>query len=321
MSEGITVLSLFDGISVCQQALKQLGVKVRKYYASEIELNPIAITRKNFPNTIQLGSVTTVTNESINNDKIDLLIGGSPCQDLSNSNTGGNDGLRKGLEGKKSSLFFQYVRILQEIKPKYFILENVASMDDDQRDIITSYMGVEPIMIDAALVSAQSRKRYFWTNIPNVTIPSNHPGEKLTVRDILEVDYVPQTTYDWRLSHPQWTAMWSKNKDKPARPLCSQSFGGFHKDTHKKNKPFQGNKIFGIDGKSNTLLVSYTGFYMTPQGIRHLSAVECERLQSLPDNYTFGVSTSARVKGAGNGFNVNVIQHILSFANFPKIEE
>ena len=156
------VLSLFDGISCARVAL---GNSVSKYYACEIDSKAIAIAKKNYPSTIHLGDVKAIKKGSIK-DKIDLLVGGSPCTDLS---IGKKE--RKGLEGNHSKLFWEYVRIKKLYKPKWFILENVASMPIKDRDIITKEMGVEPIMIDASLVSAQSRKRLFWTNIPNITLP------------------------------------------------------------------------------------------------------------------------------------------------------
>ena len=171
------VLSLFDGISCGQLALRRAGVKIDVYYASEIDKYAIQVTQKNFPNTIQLGDVTKIDFTQFIG-KIDLLIGGSPCQDLSIAKKD-----RKGLEGSRSGLFFKYVEALQTIKPKYFLLENVASMKKEDRDIITEIMGVEPIMINSALVSAQQRKRYYWTNIPNVIQPED---KSVFLKDIIE---------------------------------------------------------------------------------------------------------------------------------------
>lgn len=164
----IKVLSLFDGISCARVALDRLGYDV-EYYASEIDKYAIQIAQKNWPDTIQVGSVTSFEAWRYEEMRtIDLLIGGSPCQDLSIAKTN-----RKGLAGERSGLFWEYVRILHEVKPKYFVLENVASMPKEAKQVITETLGVEPIMIDAALVSAQSRKRLFWTNIPGVTQPAD----------------------------------------------------------------------------------------------------------------------------------------------------
>lgn len=183
------ILSLFDGISIAQQALKECGIKVEKYYASEIDKYAISVTQKNFPDTIQLGDVKKVgrfIKLGVESDAfgdyemkdIDLLIGGSPCQDLSIAKKN-----RQGLSGERSGLFWEYVRILNEVKPKYFILENVNSMSKEAKQIITETLGVEPIMINASLVSAQNRKRLFWTNIPNVTQPED---KGILLRDVLQ---------------------------------------------------------------------------------------------------------------------------------------
>ena len=160
------VLSLFDGISCARVALERAGIKIKKYYSSEIDKYAIQIAQKNYPDTIQVGSVVGLDSSQFKD--IDLLLGGSPCQDLSIAKKN-----RKGLGGERSGLFWEYVRILKEVKPKYFILENVNSMPKEAKQIITETLGVEPIMINAALVSAQNRKRLFWTNIPNVEQPKD----------------------------------------------------------------------------------------------------------------------------------------------------
>lgn len=169
------VLSLFDGISCARVALERAGIPVDEYLASEVDPHAIAISTKNYPDIVRLGDVREVRDVGA----IDLLIGGSPCQDLSVAKKG-----RQGLEGSRSSLFWEYVRIWREVKPTWFVLENVASMPKADRDIITREMGVEPILIDAALVSAQSRKRLFWTNLPVV-----QPEDRgIVLRDILETE-------------------------------------------------------------------------------------------------------------------------------------
>lgn len=181
MSEIKTVLSLFDGMSCGQIALNKLGIIPEKYYASEVDKYAIQITQKNFPNTIQLGDVNNYETWELlpefSWDGIDLLIGGSPCQDLSIAKQD-----RKGLDGERSGLFWRYVEILRKAKPKYFLLENVASMRDKDRDTISEILGVKPIMINSALMSAQQRKRYYWTNIW-VTQPNDR---KIFLKDIIE---------------------------------------------------------------------------------------------------------------------------------------
>jgi DNA-cytosine methyltransferase len=152
----MNTLSLFDGVSCARLALEKSGVDIGIYYASETDKFASKVTLANRPDTIALGDVRGVGVKSIS-QTIDLLIGGSPCQDLSIAKKD-----RKGLDGERSGLFYEYVRIRDEIKPQYFILENVASMSKDSRDTISSVLGVQPVMINAALVSGQQRKRYFW---------------------------------------------------------------------------------------------------------------------------------------------------------------
>lgn len=185
----MVVLSLFDGISCARVAFDRANIKVDKYYASEIEKNAILISQRNYPDIIRLGDVRTVS-KGVIKESVDLLIGGSPCQDLSIAKRN-----RKGLDGEKSGLFWEYVRIKDELEPKYFILENVASMARDCKEKISEILGVQPIMIDASLVSAQSRKRLFWTNIPNISLPEDR-GIKL--KDIL----LPETYTEFDKSYP-----------------------------------------------------------------------------------------------------------------------
>ena len=193
----MNVLSLFDGMSCGQQALQRSGIQVTNYYASEIDKYAIQITQKNYPKTIQIGSVIDVKAEDL--PQIDLLIGGSPCQNLSFAGT------RKGLTTKEnieihslelymqlksdgfkfegqSYLFWEYMRLLKETKPKYFLLENVV-MGKKWQKVFSDAIGCEPIMINSSLVSAQTRKRLYWTNIPNITQPQDM---EIYLKDILE---------------------------------------------------------------------------------------------------------------------------------------
>lgn len=173
------VVSLFDGISCGQYALIKNGIDIEKYYSYEIDKFAIQITQSNFPKTIQMGNVVNADFKQYKN-KVDLLMGGSPCQNLSIA------GNRKGLNGEKSKLFYEFVRALKEIQPKYFLLENNASMSNDNKKIISELLGVEPIMINSALVSAQNRKRLYWTNIPNVEQPKD---KNILLQDILEYGF------------------------------------------------------------------------------------------------------------------------------------
>lgn len=181
--EKINVLSLFDGISCGQLALQNVGIEVENYYASEICKNAITITQNNFPKTIQIGCVKKIDFSIL--PKIDLLIGGSPCQDLSIAKAN-----REGLNGERSGLFWEYVKALKKTNPRYFLLENNYGMPQEAKDIITEQLGVEPIFINSSLFSAQSRKRYYWTNIP---FDKNIVDCNVLLQDILEYGTTPRT--------------------------------------------------------------------------------------------------------------------------------
>ena len=300
----INVLSLFDGISCGRVALERAGIKVDKYYASEIDKYAIQIAQKNYPDTIQVGDITKLRGEDFKD--IDMIIGGSPCQDLSIAKRD-----RKGLDGERSGLFWEYVRILKEVKPKWFILENVASMSKNNRDIISKTLGIEPIMIDASLVSAQTRKRYFWTNIPNVELPQDR---NIRLKDIL----LPDTYTEYDKSYPltasyNGAVLWN-SIDKNQRTMV---WNKPIKVGHFKSGG-QGQRVYSIDGKSVTLSAhgggwgAKTGLYLIKDYARKLEPIECERLQGLPDDYTAGISKNKRRKVLGNAFNVDVIAHILN---------
>lgn len=326
----INVFSACDGISCGQKALENLGIKINKYYASEIDKHAIKITQKNYPNTIQLGDIREIDTSKL--DRIDLLLGGTPCQDLSIA------GSRKGLNGSRSCLFFEYVRLLKELKPKYFLFENVASMKSTDKDIISEYLGVEPILINSALVSAQNRKRLYWTNIPNVTQPED---KGILLKDILESGLASQNK-SYALTETYYKDAFSDMVKKHTRtmiaePVILQLAHGSNKGGIKKDKAptspirlghlqglsnAQANRVYSIEGKSVCLNANgggggaKTGLYKIdlPDGtyyIRKLTPIECERLQTLPDNYTEGVSDSQRYKMLGNGWTVDVITHIL----------
>lgn len=302
----IEVLSLFDGISCAQVALKSLGYNVR-YYASEIDKYAIQITQKNYPNTIHVGDVKKIDPLK---GTIDLLIGGSPCQDLSIAKKN-----RDGLKGKRSGLFYEYLRILKEARPKYFVLENVASMSREAKDEITKELGVKPTMINAALVSAQQRKRLFWTNIKGVELPEDR---EIFLKDIIhELRGEPVDEKYFVNAEMKFKKIDIKNGKTSIR-------------IGKIGKGGQGDRIYSIDGKSIALSANgggrgaKTGLYLitgcasrtrgkkgNKNYIRKLTPIECERLQSLPDNYTDGLSNTQRYKTLGNAFNVEVVKHIL----------
>lgn len=318
------VVSLFDGISCARVALKRARLRVDEYHASEIDPYAIKIALKNFPNTKHIGDVKSISKFShphLFDKSVDLLIGGSPCQDLSIANN-----TRKGLKGSRSGLFWEYARILKAMKPKYFILENVASMPKEVKDIITKELGVEPILIDAALVSAQRRKRLFWTNIPNVQLPKD---KGIFLRDVLldENTFDTDTRYQYRRYYfrktnggkvPTLTAnMGTGGHNVPFVRVKEATVKGYTEirigevdDLSYPNSPTRRGRR--MVEKSNALVTTDCAFYkLTEQGLRKLLPVECERLQCLPDGYTEGVSASQQYKAVGNGFNVEVVRHIL----------
>jgi DNA (cytosine-5)-methyltransferase 3A len=337
----MNVLSLFDGISCGRVALERAGIKVDKYYASEIDKHAIKITQHNYPDTMQLGDVTKIDfNQFVG--KIDLLIGGSPCTGFSPAGKGLN------FEDPQSKLFFKYLEALQIIKPKYFLLENVK-MKKEWEDIITNYMGVQPIAINSELVSAQNRRRLYWTNIPDVTIPED--------KGIMLKDIVHEYTDNYTIEQLQ-----------PYIIDPEKSLTLLEKETEKGKIGYygidsQGTRVYTIHGKSVTLVGNAggmggkTGLYLfgciTPDRvnkrqngqrfstgekfytltaqdqhgilidgyIRKLTPTECERLQTVPDDYTAvgGVSNTQRYKCLGNGWTVDVISHI--FSSMPDITQ
>jgi len=319
------ILSLFDGISCARVALDRAGIPVEAYYASEIDKYAIQISQKNYPDIHSVGDVRLVgsfTGTTLNKKPFDLLIGGSPCQDLSIAKAN-----RKGLDGERSGLFWEYVRILNEVKPKYFILENVASMPKEAKDIITETLGVEPIMINASLVSAQNRKRLFWTNIPNVILPED---KGILLRDILEcgTDTNELITFRHRIKEPVritktgkcptvLSAWGTGGNNVPFIKIPEATKKGYAIATEGQSVdlsfPNSKTRRGRVGDKAKNLMTSQNIGVFTQGEIRKLTPIECERLQCLPDNYTEGVSNTQRYKACGNAFNVDVVAHILSF--------
>jgi len=318
----MNVLSLFDGISVARYAL---GDRVKTYYASEIDEKAIQIAKKNFPDTIHVGDVRAVKADAL--PKIDLLIGGSPCQDLSIAKKD-----RKGLDGDRSGLFWEFIRILREVKPTHFVLENVASMPKDAKEIITRETGVESVMINASLVSAQSRKRLFWTNIPVVGLPEDRgimlkdilePDAEVNDRTMVSITKAPTEFHQLGYLGAETSCKVGGQalrvySPKYKTPTLGTSGIGLVKLGHIGNGDNQATRVYSTEGKSCTLSANgggggaKTGLYDTGK-IRKLTPVECERLQSLPDNYTEGIAMTHRYKCLGNAFNAEVIRFILSF--------
>ena len=278
---GINVLSLFDGMSCGRIALDRAGVEVDNYFASEIDKAAIAVTSKNWPDTVQVGDVTVLETSTLPN--IDLLIGGSPCQSISNLGDG------SGLEGK-SKLFWHYLRVMKEVNPKYFLLENVPGNKKAVQSI-TDAIGVEPIVFNSNLVSAQNRKRLYWTNIE-----FNLPEDKnIVLQDILDVElHESSVLTEGRL---RW--------------LLSE-----------KGKATVEKRYAAIDPiKANCLTArsdaSWNCNYVTRNGVlTKLSCEEYEKLQTVPVGYTASVRNSERYKMLGNGWTVDVIAHILKHMQF-----
>ena len=305
----INVLSLFDGMSCGRIALNKLDIPCR-YYASEVDKYAIKVSLANYPDTIQLGDVTQVYWKDQNlhkhlQPKIDLLIGGSPCQGFSFA------GKHLNFQDDRSKLFFEYVRLLNEVKPKYFLLENVR-MKKESEDIISQYLGVSPIAINSNTLSAQNRQRLYWTNIP-----VSQPEDKgIKLKDILE-DGVVDRDKSHCLDANYWKGGNLKSYfEKHRRQLVFSSNGLCHVG----DADIKGNdtirRVYHPNGKAPTL-TTMQGGHREPKVFaddlkwRKLTPLECERLQTVPDNYTNHVSNTQRYKMLGNGMTVDVIAHIL----------
>lgn len=279
----MNVLSLFDGLSSGMVALERAGINVSTYYASEVDKYAIKVSQHNYSNIIQLGDVTKIDSEIFKGKNIDLLLGGSPCTGFSTS------GKMLNFEDPQSKLFFEYVRLLKDLSPKYFLLENVV-MKQEWQDIISEAVGVQPILINSKLVSAQDRKRLYWTNIPNVSAP--------------------------------------EDKGVTFQHLCGRMVGrrinpltGRRDDYNKDIKIAQYIET-RTDGKTNCLTTVQKDNIVLQQAVqrelannvefRYLTAEEYEELQTVPVGYTSLVSDSQRKKMLGNGWTVDVISHILN---------
>lgn len=294
------VVSLFDGISCGMQALKELDIKVDEYHAFEIDKYAIEISKKNHPEIIHHGNVIDMPMNGF--EDVDLFLAGFPCQSFSIA------GNRKGFFDDRGNLFHVMATLLKAIKPKHFLLENVR-MSKANLDIINAHVGVEPVIINSALLSAQNRVRSYWCNF-EVEQPED---AKIYLKDILEEgctdrlkNYCIDTSY---YKGGNIKSYFEKHRrqlvfDKPER-ITKYGNGG------------QAQRIYNTAGKSVTLSANgggqgaKTGLYYTKQGVRKLTPVECERLQGLPDGYTEGVSDTQRYKCIGNGWTVPVIKHIL----------
>ena len=349
----MNVLSLFDGMSCGRIALDRLGIKVDNYYASEIDKYAIQVSQANYPDIIQVGDVTQLDTSSL--PQIDLIMGGSPCQGFSVAGKG------LAFDDPRSALFFEFIRCVTELKPKYFLLENV-NMKKEWLAVITEYMGVEGIKINSALVSAQNRNRWYWTNIPGIEQPEERG---IVLRDILETTPDNYTLMSDKFAKRQEgrKCLVDMNKEKAASLSAMEYVKngrqgdylacddiGIPKDLRKtitvnkfkkqltikeatkkgfttiedgdcfdmtfpKSKTRRGRNM---KDKSNCLTAAnydYMRYEHSDEDKevywRKLTPVECERLQTVPDNYTNHVSNTQRYKMLGNGWTIEVICHIL----------
>lgn len=328
----MNVLSLFDGMSCGQLALQRAEIKYKQYYASEVDKWAIKTTQHHFPKTVQLGDVRDVNGNKLS--KIDLLIGGSPCKGFSRAGNGLN------FEHPESKLFFEYIRILHEVKPKYFLLENVKMKKEWELEI-NKILKCRPLRINSSLVSAQTRDRLYWTNIPVNNIPIN---KRIVLSDIIEsgeTNLSKSYTIDSNYFKGGKKTPEPKNQSQ-RRNMIYQKPRGYNKGgiidnekaptlsgsswqhnnfviTHSlqpRNGKGSGGKghLKKSDGKSyfidtnNGQAIEYLG------EMRKLTVKECCRLQTVPDDYFDGiVSNSQAYKMLGNGWTIDIIAHILSF--------
>jgi len=286
----MNVLSLFDWISCGRLALERAWIQVHKYFASEIDKYAIQIAKKNYPDTIHIGNIKDVKWEDYKD--IDLLIGGSPCQSFSSA------GKWEWFDWE-SWLFFEYVRLLLEIRPKYFLLENVV-MKQEWEDIISAYLWVSPIKIDSSLVSWQKRKRLYWTNIPWIKQPDDLwilCGN--IIDDMIIHTYLSESRNDY-LNYNRELVDSLPYDYIPIQIWSSKSFGN----------------AVSKNWKAFTLRKSNPNWIITKDHkIRYFTPIEAERLQTLPDNYTNvnWISNNQRYAAIGNGWTVDVIAHIFSY--------
>lgn len=284
MSKIGNVLSLFDGMSCGQIALNRAGVSYERYYASEIKEHAIKVTQHNYPDTIQLGDVRSIKSSDL--PQIDLLIGGSPCQDFSRGNA-----VRDGLDGLKSALFMDYMRLLKELRPKYWLLENVIMSDLDYM-IISDYMETEPVRINSALVSGQLRDRLYWTNIgPEcfdlfrnrkscIPLPRN---KKITLQSVLTEGHT------------------DRDKSRALLESDSRPLRNLERMWHR------------YESTGFTTVVYESPDLDYKKGLRYLNQFELERLQTVPEGYTSLLSRNQAACLLGDGWTVDVIAHIFSF--------
>jgi len=280
----MNVLSLFDGMSCGQIALNKLGIKYDNYFASEIDLHAMKVAKHNYPETIFKGDVTRVKGNKL--PKIDLLFGGSPCQGFSFA------GKKLNFEDPRSKLFFEFVRLIKECEPKYFLLENVK-MKKEHEKVITEHLGVEPILINSSLLTAHNRPRLYWTNIPNVAQPND---KGILLKDIIDLQV---DNYEYIPEEKTVNRQYKKNY--------------LQYDINGRGHGSQDQRAYYLDNKHGCLDTGASGKakILEQDGrVRKVTRNEAERLQGVPDNYTNIVSRPQALKMLGNGWTVDVITHI-----------
>ena len=291
----MNVLSLFDGIGGAKLALDSNKFDVINYFSSEIDKYAIKVLDKNFSNITHLGDIREINHKKL--PKIDLLIGGSPCQDLSIAQKG------DGLKGKKSNLFYDYVNLLKSVKPKYFLLENVINKWSNK---MGEELGVYGVKINSNLFSAQNRPRMYWSNIDFDKLPTQIKDTNLSslIDDNVDEKYFLDSKKSSFINGKKLNT--NKSKDGIIKLITAEK--EFIRDNERQRR------IYSIDGKSPTLLArSDSPKILINDRIRKLTPLECERLQGFPDNWTGELSDTQRYKLIGNAFSVEVISYILKF--------
>lgn len=289
--KGINILNLFSGINITELALQQLGITVNKSYQSEICASAIKVCQHHFPDAIQLGDIRNIDGQSMGH--IDLLTAGFPCVDLTSLRIE-----RQGLEGEKSGLFFEALRVLKEVNPTYFLFENVGSMSKEDRDTITKLLGVEGIPINSNLVSGQNRNRIYWTNIPRISIPKN---KGILLKGIIDDGYVDRDKSNCVLT---------KNVPHTKKGLIrylTKSIGQvvFDKD------------FAALPKKEKLKLVESMDDQAAKSIFRLFAVEELEKLQTLPVGYVSSIlKKTPCTRAIGNGFTLEVIKSILANAKF-----
>ena len=344
----MNVVSLFNGMNTGRQALENVGIKVNKYYSSEIKPYAVELTQYHFPDTIQVGDVTKWREWNIDWQSIDLILSGSPCQDLSAA------GKRAGINGKKSSLFFTFVEILNHVKklnPKVlFLQENVGSASKLDVGIMSRELGVYPVRINSKLVTAQLRDRYYWSNIRtketmfDLVTDIPQPEDKgIMFKDIITDGFVERVKSTALLEgYVTKNTFKNENSNEAQQYLKSRDEIGMCPIVYEENNEIRvkTNTKKGYDiltendvldlsfpksttrrgritkGKSPCLMESNNNLYSYKDGkVRTINQIEMERLQGFPDGYTSILSKRKAGSLLGDGWTLPVIEHIFKFIN------